>query len=248
MENLFDRIKHLEELADRQMSSLRRIEMALTTERLDFMKESAELRKKYEHLVTQLLSMQNQNGHDILNDQPTEMEEDHEDESLILTDSEMDDSTMPRPMRGPIVKSEFKIDGTAESIEKFRNEMLRPLNFSSVVILMQKNIIKSESVFKNISRALVTIITHTSVGALTFMMSGSQLGNEIAIFMRRGSCELTVFGHLFKAAGVLNEEILSNRTKLARIVASVKIKLRKEHERKEASEKRRDKARRMTAM
>lgn len=247
MENLFDRIKHLEELADRQVSSLRRIEMALTTERLDFMKENAELRKNNERLKTQLL-MQNHNGHDNHNDQPTDMEEDHEDESLILTDSETDDSTMPRPMRGPIVKSEFKIDGTAESIEKFRNEMLQPLNFSSVVILMQRNVVQSESVFKNLSRALVTIITHTSVGALIFMMSGSQLGNEIAIFMRRGSCELTAFGHLFKAAGVLNEEILSDRRKLAGIVASVKIKLRNVHEKKAANVGRRASARRMTAV
>lgn len=268
MQNILDRVKRLEELADRQMASLRRIELALTTEKMELMSENAELRARNDFLEvessmvansTKKVNGEEEKSMDLDNSEDIAID-DNSDDSTIKYDAEaeIDDeelleeipSMIPEPThtstpakspqpstsghsRNPskprrIVKSEFKVNGSRESFKKFKADMMDPINFSSVVELMQLNFSPTNSVYQKLSRALITI-TNTTVAAETFVLSGSEMGNEISIFERRGSDKLSVFGRLFVGAGVLSEADVKDkqkRHKLAVNIGNVKIKLK----------------------
>lgn len=266
MQKLLDRVKRLEELADRQMASLRRIELALTTEKMELMSENAELRAKNDFLEvessmaassTKKVNGEEEKSMDLDNSEDIAID-DNSDNSTIKYDAEAEindeelleeiPSMIPEPThtstpapqpstsghsKNPskprrIVKSEFKVNGSRESFIKFQADMMDPINFSSVVELMQLNFSSTNSVYQNLPRALITI-TNTTVAAETIVLSGSEMGNEISIFERRGSDTLSVFGRLFVAAGVLSETDVKDkkkRHKLAVNIGNVKIKLK----------------------
>lgn len=268
--------QRVDELSNRQMSSLGRIELTLTSEKLSLMEELRELRAKTEQLEKQNMEFQlksasqnhnlsqkntltNDNGQAAKTKTANEASDDtisiasNSDDSIA--DYDHDDVSpqdlveisrrsptpaadrlnvrhpmirIPRlPSPKPQIKCEFRIDGTAESFKSFKLSMTEEKNFNIIT-----NMIKMRtrgtlgSMVSKLIGALLTLTT-PEIAAETFATcpKSAMEGNEITIFERRGSTDLSVFGKLFKAAEVLDDDDLAKRTVLASFVHQAKTKI-----------------------
>lgn len=273
MQNIFDRLtKRLEDLIDQKIvASLRKIEFAITTLPMELLQENAELRAKIDEISSMKNSTDMANGQisEMVVDQisAVDVATDNANGSKINDYDELfqDDipvvplkicefahnssSSSPKPStsglsKNPPTPKRFKVNGSQESLDIFKKNMKVPDNFKSVVELMKKSFLSSDSMYLKLNQALMVIVTNITVAADTFTSSASGLEYEIPVFERSGSSRshnLSIFGQLFLAAGVFIEDDVEYREKeLNSSIASVKHKLKFKKQQKPKMPRRRE--------